>query len=334
MASLKNRFREGMVAPPGAISYGDCVVLDGGVYSLDKFRPRFRFNWGNLNPHRLGDPVPLSDTLVVDFVREKVLYSLGDSCIAGSPGRRPRVVHSWNFGGYLFMIHKFTAFGYAQPFYSLLCEFNPNKVQDDFYIIKTVVARLKSVFGDSFVWDDTRTDYTFDVPYSIQDVRLLSRKSASSYCGTYYFGKRGESGYTRVYNKRQEILDRDHKDIGEEWTRVEYQSISGYEVNYDPPFLLGDLGNHEVLRYVPMDAWPAALRTFHPATARKIKQDSLIALPFHPEQFGLLYSRLLERLELPSPYNVEFRSRGDQAAVLEDLELISAELRRFAKDID
>ena len=214
-----------------------------------------------------------------------------------------------------------------------MIEFNPNKLLawDE---LDGILSRLKAALGDRFVWDDTRTDFTFDVPYGISDVRLLSRKQASSYLGTYYFGVRGQSGYTRVYNKRQEMLDHYHQDIGQDWTRIEFESRGGYPVNYDVPYLIGDLGNHEVLRFVPMDAWPDALRTFDPRTARIIKRDSLRRLPFDPAHFQTLYDRLLERLQLPTPFNVEFRNREEADTVYYDLEQISSELRKFAKEID
>lgn len=332
--SSKNHFRENMVTPSGSIPYGDSICSDGCVYSLDKFKPRFRLCWGNLVLRRLGMELDLSDQTVIEFIRDQVVFPLVDHSIVGNARSGSIVIYSWNFDGYLLMIQRFKAFGYSQPFYSLICEFNPNKSRDDFRFIKALISRLKALLGDHFIWDDTRTDFTFDVPYQISDVRLLSRKSPASYMGTFYFGKRGESGYTRIYDKRQEMYDHYHTDIGSDWTRIEYESHSGYPVNYDPPFLLGDLGTHEVLRYVPMDAWLAALRTFDPKTARRIKRDGLRRIPFDPSQFDILYQRLLDRLELPAPYNVEYRNSEEVEGEMYELERISAELRRFAKDID
>lgn len=324
--SLKNRFRSGMAPSSESIPYGDHIEQDGCVYSIDKFRPRFRLGWGDLRPRIGGKLVPLSDEFLIDALRQDVLpypYSQKGSSVC-----------SWHpCDGLLVFLTKFNAFHHDQPFYSLMIEFNPNKLLawDE---LDGILSRLKAALGDRFVWDDTRTDFTFDVPYGISDVRLLSRKQASSYLGTYYFGVRGQSGYTRVYNKRQEMLDHYHQDIGQDWTRIEFESRGGYPVNYDVPYLIGDLGNHEVLRFVPMDAWPDALRTFDPRTARIIKRDSLRRLPFDPAHFQTLYDRLLERLQLPTPFNVEFRNREEADTVYYDLEQISSELRKFAKEID
>ena len=332
--SAKNRFRENMVTPSGSIPYGDSICSDGCVYSLDKFRPRFRLCWGNLVLRRLGMELDLSDQTVIEFIRDQVVFPLVDHSISGYVPRIPIILYSWNYDGYIVFIEKFTMKQYPQPFYSLICEFNPNKSQDDFLFISALISRLKALLGDYFIWDDTRTDFTFDVPYPISDVRILSRKAPSSYMGTFFFGKRGASGYTRIYDKLLEMKQKHHTDIGADWTRIEYESHSGYPVNYDPPFLLGDLGTHEVLRYVPMDSWPAALRTFAPKTARRIKRDGLRRIPFDPSQFDILYQRLLDRLELPAPYNVEYRNREEVEGEMYELERISAELRRFAKDID
>lgn len=329
--SKKFAFREGMNIPSGTIPYGDHIELDGCVYSIDKFRPRFRLKWGGLNPRIAGNEVPLSDDAVIDIVRDRVLLPAVDHMIV--PYQGGSTVASWHFDGLLVFIHKFRAFHYDQPFYSVLVEFNPNKFER-WDILDAVISNLKALLGDFFCWDDTRTDFTYDVPYPISDVRLLSRKQGSSYMGTYYFGKRGESGYTRIYDKRKEMRDHYPLEIGQDWTRIEFESRGGYPVNYDPPYLIGDLGTHEVLRFVPMDSWPAALRTFDPKTASKIKRDALRRLPFDPSNFQTLFDRLLERLQLPRPFNVELRNRSQDEEEFSELEQLSAQLRKFAKDID
>lgn len=328
--SWKEHFREGMATPSGVIPYGDKIEKDGVVYSIDKFRPRFRLAWGRLAPRRGGVVIGISDGAIKEWV-EQTLLSCYSGVLAAHGSSRSSVVSSWRINDYLIILHKFTPFHAVDPNYSLLVEFNPNKVSDGFGFIKKLIETFKLEMGEWFAWDDTRTDFTIDIDHPITDVRLLSRKSPSSYMGTYYFGKRGESGYTRVYNKRQELIDHYDIDIGREVTRIEYESRSGYPVNYDVPYLIGDLGKHEVLRFVPMDSWPAALRTFDPKTAKKIKEEALYNVPFDSTVFHILYDRLLSVLALPAPSNVEGRHNRQ---VVEDIELISSELHKFAKNID
>lgn len=304
--------RRSVSVPYGVIPYGDHVQVGDLVYSLDKCRPRFPLKWQQLRLRQGDKPLPLTDENVRKAVFESFiepLYLLPGvhACILDGPVSRAPGLHFWAYEGVRIVLQKFKPFGATDFNYSLVLEFNPNKHMDN-PIILPFIQLLKSKFEQDrsgFTWSLTRLDYALDIPRPISEVRLLSRKQGSSYLGTYYFGMRGQTGYTRVYDKRKELSEKFHVDISREVTRVEYELHSGTPFYMDPPFLLGDLGRYEVLRYVPMNDWPVALRTFDYRTAARIKNRCLIPVPFDPAIFDGLQQRLLDRLGLTADTNCD-----------------------------
>lgn len=332
-----------MPAPSGVIPYGPFIHdADGIVYSIDMFRPRFPLRWQNLRIKDLdGKYLPLTDDNILWAFREQVIFPLCNICpfSQDGAGRFNGNIHWWNFSGVRVTLHKFKPFGSDVFNYSCLLEFNPNKYLDS-PILLPFIREIKRIAGEWFCWYNTRIDFTVDVPYPIRVVRLLTRKVGSSFGGTYYFGSRGSSGYTRVYDKRKELLDHYGKELGRDVTRVEYELRSGVPAVLDPPFLLAsDLGRYEILRYVAMADMIPALRTFDERTAAKIRKDCFKSIPFDPSIFELLRSQLLDFLGLDHDL---CRDRAEykelEAASMEreasDLERLMASLRRFCGEID
>lgn len=323
-------------APLSAISYGDSVTVGELVYSLDKFRPRFPLRWQAIRLKQGDEFLPVTDDNMQKAVFDSIiypLYPLVDYVPTGGPGKFGGNLYWWSFAGVLITLHKFKPFNSKDFNYSLLLEFNPNKHMGN-PVIRALISRLREIFGEYFCWNNTRMDYTLDVPHPITDIRLLSRKQGSNYLGTYYFGVRGQSGYTRLYDKRKELLEKQHIDIGREVTRIEWESRSGDPVTMDPPFLLGNLGSHEVLRFVPMNDWPAALRTYDPRTAAKIKKNCLRLLPFDPSIYDGLRDRLLGALGLTAAENMDHYDKRQMEQVnaqAQELEKMMASLRKFAQ---
>ena len=336
MAVMKRPVPKDNPAPLSAISYGDTVQVGDLTYSVDKFRPRFPLRWQFIRLKQGDIFLPLTDANMVGAVFDSIispLYPLVSYIPSGGPGKFGGNLYWWSFDGVLITLHKFKPFYSTDYNYSLLLEFNPNKHMGN-PVITALISRLRDLFGSYFCWNNTRMDYALDVPYPISDIRLLSRKQGSNYLGTYYFGVRGQSGYTRVYDKRKEQLEKFHVDIGSEVTRIEWESRSGDPVTMDAPFLLGNLGRYGVLRYVPMNDWPAALRTYDPKTAAKIKRDSLRLLPFDPTVYDGLRDRLLSRLGLTADNNMDHydkRQLDEVNAQSLALEKMMASLRKFAK---
>lgn len=325
----------------GDIPYRDEHRENDCVYSIDKFRIRIPLRWGSLHyrDQKSGKELPLSN--------DRVLIGVKDILVRGGcapftttvgKGRYISCIEFHKFHGFLFL-DRFHPFHSLEDYYSAIFEFNPNK-NPDLEPLKEVINAFKVALGDSFLWDELRCDFAFDVPYSIDDIRILSRKATSSYLGTYYFGSRGGTGYLRVYDKRKELLYHYDTDIEREVTRIEYESHLSQPFLFDIPYRIGNLYGHEVLRYVPMDAWPAALRTFDPKTAKKIKENCLIKIPFDPDIFHVLHSRLCDELGLDSlsiretVRNQNQENREELQNMAYDLDLISSEINRWAKDPD
>lgn len=324
----------------GEISYRDEYRENDCVYSIDKFRIRIPLSWGSLRYRdKSGKEKALTDERVVAGLQD-ILYRAGLApfSLSESKGRYVACIQFSKFPGFLFL-HRFHPFHSPVDYYSAILEFNPNKVHD-LDPVRDVINAFKDAFGDKFLWDELRCDYAFDVPYLIDDIRILSRKASSSYLGTYYFGSRGGSGYLRVYDKRKEMLYHYETDIGCDITRIEYESHLTQPFVFDIPYRFGNLYGHEVLRYVPMDSWPAALRTFDSRTAKKIKENCLIKIPFDPDIFKVLHSRLCDELGLDSlsireTVRQQNKDREEELQNMAyDLDLISSEINRWAKNPD
>lgn len=324
----------------GDIPYRDEYRENDCVYSIDKFRIRFPLKWGALRYRdKSGKEKALTDERVIDGLQDLLFRGgLAPFSTTESRGRYLVCIQFSRFPGFLFL-HRFHPFNSEVDYYSAILEFNPNKIPD-LQPVREVIDAFKNAFGDNFLWDELRCDYSFDVPYSIDDIRILSRKATSSYLGTYYFGSRGGTGYLRVYDKRKEMLYHYDTDIGREVTRIEYESHLTQPFVFDIPYRIGNLYGHEVLRYVPMDAWPAALRTFDSRTAKKIKENCLIKIPFDPNIFSALHNRLCDELGLDSlsMRDIIRQQNKEHAEYLEnvtyDLDLIASEINRWAKDPD
>lgn len=305
------------------IPYGIKREVGEYIYSLDKFRPRFPLKWQGLRVVKDGQFLPASDVNIRKAFFSSLIHPLYAVCpesFAHGDSNNPRVLHWWRCDGVLILLEKFKPFGSQDYNYSATIEFNPNKHMAS-PVPSLFISTVKEWLGDFFVWRNTRCDFALDVPYPISDVRLLSRKTASSYEGTFYFGKRGNAGYTRVYDKRKHMLEVFKQDIGREVTRIEWEQHFS-ECTFDMPYRLGDLGKHEVLRFVPLDMWPAALRTYDPRTAKKIR-DGLYELPFNTQYFDDMFHELLDHLglDMADCYDHIDRKRRSQVQIQREMDL-------------
>lgn len=313
-------------APSGVIPYHDAVLKDGIMYSIDLFRPRIPLAWYNLKIVKGDKFIPCTDENVASTIGpilQKLWISRNSTifCPAGKKSFSGGVFWWWQQGNLRISLHHFKPFGLDNNCFSLILEFNPNKIDEpDMLFVQDIISYFKQLLteNDVFVWDNTRCDFTIDVPYSIDDIRILSRKSSAFYHGTYYFGTRGSSGYIRVYDKCKQMLDIFHTDVSGPITRIEFEQRNGDSFVLDQPYLIGDLGQHQVLKYVPMHLWPEALRTFDDRTARKIKKSCLKEIPFDRSIFDDLYLRLLDRCGL-SPDDLRINHHSESQMRAEDM---------------
>lgn len=346
------KWRKSNPPAPGFIPYGPFSYQDehGCVYSLDKFRPRFWFPLAVRRdnpkyPDKEPAPyLPTSEQDRISAVYEVIRRAwLSWQCegVKDPPRMGEAKIHGnvawWSCAGVIFTLQKYKPFGSQDYTYNLLLEFNPNKC--DLSFVKCFVDQLASVDWSKYTqkgrwsWSNTRLDYALDIPFPISDVRLLTRKVGSCFQGTYYFGTRGSSGYTRVYDKRKEIIDKQKRDIGREVTRIEWENHHSLPMHMDFPFLIQNLGRYEVLRFVPMNDWPAALRTFHPDTAAKIKRNCLRCVDVDPALFDALAADLLTYLGLDMDHCDDCEIRKARQQDIDDqmdLEKIQSTLRKWS----
>lgn len=350
------QWRRNAPVPSTDIPYGPySVALDNGlVYSLDKFRPRFWFplavrrsdpneeraSFGLLSSITEQDRIDAAYEVIRRTIVEYHAHGGETGVIRGGVASVRGNVAWWSLAGTVFTLQKYKPFGRDDFEYNLLLEFNPNKSDSAF--VACFVGVLQSIdfshyahgygLGD-YRWSNTRIDYALDIPFPISDVKLLTRKVGSSFMGTTYFGTRGQSGYTRVYDKRQEILDKQRKDIGREVTRIEWENHHSLPMYMDFPFILGDLGRYEVLRYVAMSDWPKALRTFDPHTASKIRKSCLTPVDVDPSIFDALHARLLCDLGLDMDHCLDrdaIKASALASQEAEDLERIQSWLAKHS----
>lgn len=119
-------------------------------------------------------------------------------------------------------------------------EFNPNKCN------LSSVSDLLIRFSDSVSVHGiriARLDIAIDFPASVNPCLVLCsgmRKSftasGSNGVESVYFGTRQSKNFIRLYNKRQEIFDTEHVDIGYDLWRLELESHSSFMLGSPPDF--------------------------------------------------------------------------------------------------
>ena len=118
----------------------------------------------------------------------------------------------------------------SEPVWFLRMKFNPNKCADNPAVKRVLRFLLQSGWVQG--WQLSRIDYAVDVQGSLKDFYVLSRKTETNFGTTRYYGKRGTSGYLRVYDKRQEQKDTEGVDIGFELTRFEWEQRGSRDLDF------------------------------------------------------------------------------------------------------
>lgn len=117
-----------------------------------------------------------------------------------------------------------------EVYWILRLKFNPNKNKDN-PALQNVLSFLYRC-GWVSTWHFSRVDYALDVQGSLSAFYVLSRKTETNYGTTRYYGKRGTSGYLRVYDKRKEQIEMIGDDIGFEWTRFEWEQRGNLDFDF------------------------------------------------------------------------------------------------------
>lgn len=117
-----------------------------------------------------------------------------------------------------------------EVYWILRLKFNPNKNRDN-SALQNVLSFLVRC-GWLQAWHFSRVDYALDVQGPLSAFYVLSRKTETNYGSTRYYGKRGLSGYLRVYDKRKEQIETTGEDIGFDWTRFEWEQRGNLDFDF------------------------------------------------------------------------------------------------------
>lgn len=211
--------------------YNRYIIDSDMVYSIDFLQIDFCL-------HCLSDDVLKLFCGSLDFERLKYFGKL--DCDSGIKHLAKYDLRWWQFGGLHVEVWPRSVFRdigvsrldedgdlqkssvfVSEVYWILRLKFNPNKNKDN-PALKNVLSFLFRC-GWVSTWYFTRVDYALDVQGSLSAFYVLSRKTETNYGSTRYYGKRGTSGYLRVYDKRKEQIETIGEDIGFEWTRFEWE---------------------------------------------------------------------------------------------------------------
>ena len=258
----------------------------------------------------------LSDNVVCllfgSFDFQKLKFRTALDCSSGVKHLSRYDLHWWQFGGLHVEVWPKSIsrdIGVARPdedgdlqkssviirevHWFLRLYFNPNKNKDN-PALQNVLSFLFRC-GWVSAWHFSRVDYAVDVQGPLSAFYVLSRKTETNYGTTRYYGKRGTSGYLRVYDKRKEQKDTAGDDIGFEWTRFEWEQRGN--LDFDFTFdqfsrmnLEGIDGAGRCLQYVAPENINQALLCFGPTSRAKFKKQLFSPVAVKKE----LFQRLLD----------------------------------------
>lgn len=130
-------------------------------------------------------------------------------------------------GGVYVQLGKYTNYDAVTKTFDLLdmCQLrvNPNKhMHEDWF--KELLNQLLLYNGGAFI---RKYDYAIDLEEEQKNVQIFdTRKEKGLYKGTRYYGQRNRHGFTKVYNKANE-LKKNNIECPEVLTRIEYTLFGG-----------------------------------------------------------------------------------------------------------
>lgn len=199
----------------GMIEYGKTISDENGVYSIDRFTFNFR----------------LSDTLyeAMQFSLTTWTWRHGNTDVEFFDAHRfGDTVKVMQFGKLHVEMWRGKEQRNGQPVNCMRLDFSPNHCWNH-PVLAAIFAALNKT-EETFTFDLSRVDFAYDIPLPIREVYVLSRKTEGNVGMTRYYGKRGVSGMLRVYDKRVEEETKNHKDIGREVTRLEWEQRGGKDL--------------------------------------------------------------------------------------------------------
>lgn len=188
-----------------------------------------------------------------------------------------------------------------EVYWILRLKFNPNKNKDN-PALQNVLSFLFRC-GWVSAWHFSRVDYALDVQGPLSAFYVLSRKTETNFGTTRYYGKRGTSGYLRVYDKRKEQIDTAGEDIGFEWTRFEWEQRGNLDFDFTfDQFSRMDMtgldGAARCLQYVSPELINAALNEFSKNSRTKIRNMLFSPVSVKKELFKRLLDEYINEYRL------------------------------------
>lgn len=194
----------------------------------------------------------------------------------------------------------------------LRLDFNPNKCENN-KPLQQIMYYLSST-ERPFVFSVSRIDYAFDVPESINNFYVLSRKMEGFVGSTRYYGSRYLSGYLRVYDKRQEQIDKEKNDLGFDLTRFEWVQKGNRDFNFTFDAIMrlhfdGVYSTAALIRFVDPALINHALNTLNYRTRKKLKEEVFEPLEVRKELFEYLLQMYFDFYKLPMEYRRDYEKQ-------------------------
>lgn len=261
----------------GNIEYNRIIETEYGIYSIDRFTFNFR----------------LSETLfdALKFSLETWTWRFGPVDVERFEAHRfSQKVDVFQYGKLHVELWKNDAVA------CMKLDFSPNHCKEH-RVLQSIIDCLNRT-NEHFVFDLSRIDFAYDIPVALNSVYVLSRKSEGNVGTTRYYGKRGSNGMLRVYDKRAEESLNNHKEIGSDVTRLEWEQRGGKDLTFTfDTFCTADFNGlcfpASVIPYIEPQNINKAFKRMSKNTRTSYRR-LFKPYPFDPDKFCLLLSQYIE----------------------------------------
>lgn len=281
--------------------YNRFKTSDDIIYSIDYLQIDF---------HPIGyTPTKLFNQIIDSFENLTITQRQKQNIEKGQKQLKDYLLHWFQFDHFHVELWRLDK-GPQEGKSTIRFKFNPNKCKNN-----EALEKAMHYFAENeYMWHYTRVDYTCDVVGNINEFYVLTRKTEHNYSTTRYYGTRGTSGYLRVYDKREEVKQKDKEDIGIELTRFEWEQRGNrdLEFTFDSFSRMDESGldaSSRILKYVAPELLNTALEEFERHARNRIKKK--LFTPIKPKESLFV--------ELLNEYEAEYGLQGYRAYTQEQL---------------
>lgn len=261
----------------GEIEYNKTIRDEFGTYSIDRFTFNFR----------------LSDTLfeALKFSLETWTWRFGNTDVERFEAKRfGQKVDVMQFGKLHVELWK------NETLSCMKLDYSPNHCRGH-RVLEEIFSALRRT-NQAFSFDLSRVDFAYDIPVALASVYVLSRKTEGNVGSTRYYGKRGSNGMCRVYDKRAEEALNNHKEIGFDVTRLEWEQRGGKDLTFTfDTFCTADFSGLQfpasVIPFIEPQNINKAFKCMSKNTRTSYRR-LFTPYPFKPENFSLLLKQYID----------------------------------------